>query len=167
MKVKRGFTLIELLVVIVIIGILASIVLASLNTARIKARDTRRIADIKQLELALQFYANACGGSYPMQLNFTTAYAFCPNVLLTNFIASIPKDPSGSDYFYSPRCKAPTKPNGFHLGAVLGTDHFVLHSDVDDPDAGKPCTGGAADFDGNTSGCDVNGGTDQCFDVVS
>lgn len=59
--VARGFTLIELLVVISIIGLLASIVLASLNSARVKARDTRRIADIRQLQTALEFYYDQNG----------------------------------------------------------------------------------------------------------
>jgi len=53
---RAGFTLVELLVVISIIGFLSSIVLASLNTARMKARDAVRASDINQLINALALY---------------------------------------------------------------------------------------------------------------
>jgi len=53
---KQGFTLIELLVVIAIIGILSSVVLTSLSSARDKAIAARKISDLRQIETALQFY---------------------------------------------------------------------------------------------------------------
>lgn len=62
---KKGFTLIELLVVIAIIGILASVVLSSLNTARASARDTARIQTIKQMQTALEMYRLRIG-VYPV-----------------------------------------------------------------------------------------------------
>lgn len=58
---KRGFTLIELLVVIAIIGILASVILAALNSARSKARDARRKSDLQQIALALELYHDKHG----------------------------------------------------------------------------------------------------------
>lgn len=57
--------MIELLIVIAIIGILASVVLVSLNGARAKARDARRLSDMHNISLALElFYAQT--GRYPI-----------------------------------------------------------------------------------------------------
>lgn len=53
---QKGFTLIELLVVIAIIGLLSTLAVVSLNSAREKARDARREADIKLLNNAIQLY---------------------------------------------------------------------------------------------------------------
>lgn len=53
---KKGFTLIELLVVVAIIGLLASVIMVSLNSARAKGRDARRMSDIKQISNAIELY---------------------------------------------------------------------------------------------------------------
>ena len=63
-KTSSGFTLIELLVVIAIIGLLASVVLVSLNNARIKARDAKRLTDMRQIQTALDLYYQK-NGQYP------------------------------------------------------------------------------------------------------
>ena len=100
-KGTEGFTLIELLVVIAIIGILAAVVLASLNDARAKARDTRRLADLKQIQTALELRRNDTGNYPSGNLNTVSLWnANMPNNLVTpGYMPSVPVDPSG-DYIY-------------------------------------------------------------------
>lgn len=64
---QKGFTLIELLVVIAIIGLLASVVLLALNSARQKSRDAKRLADVRQIASALELYFDSNNG-YPSAL---------------------------------------------------------------------------------------------------
>jgi prepilin-type N-terminal cleavage/methylation domain-containing protein len=60
-KTKTGFTLIELLVVISIIGLLASVVLVAVNSARRKARNVKRLSDVNQVLKGLELFYNATG----------------------------------------------------------------------------------------------------------
>ena len=152
----KGFTLIELLVVIAIIGILSSVVLASLNTARLKSRDTRRIADIKQLQLAMALYFDSTG-YYPT----STAN------LVPTYIAAIPTDPlpANGAYKYAGIACSSGLPASYHLGAVLeDTSNPALNGDID-ATVGTACAG--TEFAGKTTDCAAlsNGATDQCYDV--
>jgi prepilin-type N-terminal cleavage/methylation domain-containing protein len=105
MKRQNGFTLIELLVVIAIIGILSSVVLASLNSARTKSRDARRLADLQQLKIALELYFDE-NVEYPADIAD----------LAPGQIGTVPTDPqTGDAYAY----EASDDPVGYCLGADL------------------------------------------------
>ena len=103
---QKGFTLIELLVVISIISFLSSIVLASLNTARAKSRDARRLQDLIQIRNALELYASDNGGLYPSNGTMGIAYSDvgCPGAgnssstwipgLVPKYMSVLPQDPS-------------------------------------------------------------------------
>ncbi len=70
MQSKKGFTLVELLVVIAIIGILSSIAVVSVGNVRRLARDSKRLADIRQLQTALEMYFNE-NNAYPLAAGIT------------------------------------------------------------------------------------------------
>jgi type IV pilus assembly protein PilA len=63
MNLKKGFTLIELLVVVAIIGILASVVLASLTTARSKGKDAAIQAQLANMRAQAELYYSTTGGN--------------------------------------------------------------------------------------------------------
>lgn len=110
MRNRTGFTLIELLVVISIIAMLSSIILSSVNTARMKARDTRRIEDLKQIQNALELYRNDNNGMYPQAIASSfdnNSWVNLGNYLVPKYISKLPIDPindalinKGYTYYY-------------------------------------------------------------------
>jgi prepilin-type N-terminal cleavage/methylation domain-containing protein len=97
---SSAFTLIELLVVIAIIAIIATLSVLALQSAREKARDAKRIADIKQLKTALELYYNDANG-YPPASAFvageTLSYTDPQSGQVKTYINNIPSAPIPAD----------------------------------------------------------------------
>jgi uncharacterized protein (TIGR02145 family)/prepilin-type N-terminal cleavage/methylation domain-containing protein len=90
-KNNQGFTLIELLVVVVIIGIIATLAITSLSSARVKSRDIKRISDIKELSTALFMYYNR-QGFYPTII--TAGQAIVSPDGKTTYMQVVPSNPT-------------------------------------------------------------------------
>ena len=134
----RAFTLIELLVVIAIIALLSSVVLASLNTARAKARDAERRSDLEQLSTALELkYSDT--GSYPASAGWLNNpnHGGLDSALTPTYIPSIPDDPTTSstavDYLYWRE----DYNMGLYCAGVAGRgiDHYDLYAHLENPSA--------------------------------
>lgn len=129
LKTKKGFTLIELLVVIAIIGILSSVVLASLNTARQKARDSVRMSDLRQVQIALL-------GIY----DDSTTYAVAKTTGCAGSMASCIDNANASILKYFPS-GAPNNPNASAYLFYGDADSFCISVDLENT------TGFACDAD--------------------
>lgn len=94
-QIAKAFTLIELLVVIAIIALLSTLSVVSLNSARAKARDSRRLSDVRQIQTALDSYFDY-DGIYPASLPTSSPF-MAGGLILFNVL---PKDPIGDDNYY-------------------------------------------------------------------
>jgi type II secretory pathway pseudopilin PulG len=132
-----------------------------LTAAQRKARDARRVADIRQIQLALELYADANKQKYPRTLS----------VLAPKFIYAVPTDPTGNvSYSYAVNDSLAS----YHLGGSLeGKDSTALQTDADcNSKTGINCKqklgfDKTAAFDGSDSkGCRGEANR-YCYDVVS
>ena len=99
MKNKKGFTLIELLVVVSVIAILSAVGVAAYSSTSKKGRDTRRKADMKAFQNAMEQYYEANSYSYGTDTD-------CSTQLSAHIQGALPTDPKTGGYNYA--CTATT-----------------------------------------------------------
>ena len=107
-KKDSGFTLIELLVVIIILGILATIVIVNVSTARSSAVSRACQTDAVNIRQALDQYSIDNNGLFPVATSGATSYvtANLSSTLKPTYLRSIPAmtgtgAPASADYFLS------------------------------------------------------------------
>lgn len=166
---RAGFTIMELLVAIAVVALMATLVLASLNSARQKARDAQRVGNILTIRKALEAYLNT-NNAYPLPAVFISDTAFGP--YFAN--GKVPRDPiSGATYAYAAlqgEALAVGTCGSYHLGASLERFSNVNNSlsvDVDAADVTSVCTDGGTDFHGNALSCDGTAAVtpENCYDI--
>jgi len=154
MSLKKGFTLIELLVVVAIIGLLASIVMTSLNSARAKAKDTRRITNVREIEKALELYYDI-NNTYPyIQAYITNTYE---SQWTTTFATALqPYLPAVPNMTEAP-------PNGYLYLALNGGQKYGLAVGLETSGFNSLMTGDGGYFPGYY---EVGSGARECGGVA-
>lgn len=128
---QKAFTLVELLVVVAIIGLLSTLSVVALNSARAKARDSRRLSDIKQLRTALDMYYDSAG-TYPDSLTSGSPLSYGGMI----FLAKVPDDPLSSQNYnytkteggqnYTIDFTLETKSAGYEPGNYQATPYAII-----------------------------------------
>lgn len=135
----KGFTLIELLVVIAIIGILSSVVLASLSSSRSRGLDAARQKQLEQLSNAVLLY-NLDTQSYPASAGWLSnaGHGGLDAALVPKYISVIRDDPRGSpDYQY---WRKDYRYAGYPC-MTTGTDQqYAFYAQLDAPTAAQLAT---------------------------
>ncbi len=131
---RRGFTLIELLVVISIIGILATIGMASFTRAQERSRDGKREADMVAIRTALELYASEHNGSYPSSGAWSTSNggaSWLPGLRPT-YMKTIPTETKHTNwpYLYANDAWSRSCTKGYIM---------LMHMETE---SGKPCSCG-------------------------
>lgn len=163
-NLKRGFTLIEMLVVVAIISILAGIVLTGVTGFQANARDTKRIADLKQIQNYLELYYNK-HGRYPGDVDGTgnapaSWAAFV--TALGGLGVTVPSDPLDTrSYWYA----ADNEGTHYILGARLERDNNALDRPEDLDATHITGTGGKQALYGITYTF-TSGGAANCDDTA-
>lgn len=132
LRKKQGFTLIELLVVIAIIGLLSTLSVVALNNARARARDARRVSDVKQVQTALELYYNA-QGAYPGGNVFASSSITDGT---TVYMTSIPTPPTPADHTTCTGTTAYTYAQTGTAGSSYTITYCVGQAISNGPDAG-------------------------------
>lgn len=166
-KIKNdGFTLIELLVVVMVIAALSGIVVSLVNSGgfRDKAKDAQRVADLKQIQTALELYF-ADYRQYPdagwVQITGNDAAS---SALAPNYINKIPVDPDNSGNDSSPCSNADN--NRYNYTQVDTRAGYVLTAmmDLADSNDGNECN--LLNNWSNYSLCSIAGDVaDKCYGV--
>jgi len=136
---NKGFTLIEMLIVITIIALLASLILVGMGGARAKARDARRIADLHNVQNALELYYAKNGtylvGTYNSSTNWDTFRTTLTGAGIG--VNQVPKDPLNDATRYYRYGGTATD---YVLGAVLEQSDVALNDDIDGTVNSIDCT---------------------------